>query len=67
MTRRTEGAEGAERGLKEVGAGMLGVSQKAATLALAPVFGWAVAYDELLPEEPVRRRFWRRARERGMG
>jgi hypothetical protein len=40
-------------------AGMFGVSQDANSLSLSPTFGWAVAYDEMIPATP-RRGFWSR-------
>jgi hypothetical protein len=46
-------------------AGMFGVSQDPATLTLSPAFGWAVAYDDLVPAKPPKKGFWSRRRAGG--
>ena len=43
-------------------AGMFGVSQDPRTFSLSPTFGWAITYDQPLPEKPRRRGFWSRRR-----
>jgi hypothetical protein len=40
-------------------AGMFGVAQDPKTLSLSPTFGWAVAYEQMIPFTP-RRGFWSR-------
>jgi len=41
-------------------AGMFGVAQDPATLSLSPAFGWAIAYEDMIPAKQARRGFWSR-------
>jgi len=50
-----DGRNGREHPMRFV-AGMFGVAQDPETLSLSPSFGWAVAYDQVLPPRPTRDR-----------
>lgn len=41
-------------------AGMFGVAQDQTTLSLSPTFGWAIAYEEMIPAKSTLRGFWSR-------
>lgn len=53
--RVTDGRTGERHDMRFV-AGMFGVAQDPATLALSASFGWAVAYDQVLPSTTASRR-----------
>lgn len=56
-----DGRTGQEHDMRFV-AGMFGVVQDPATLTLSPTFGWAVAYEQMIPTKPPRRGFRSRRR-----
>lgn len=46
-------------------AGMFGIAQDPATLSLSPTFGWAIAYEQMIPAKKPRRGFWSRRQAEG--